>query len=218
MIRKWRTKGLILRLLAGIVVYQIAVRILRRFYDFPAPAIIGRFLDSDLRRLMQSPLKLVARSGIHSGMRVLEIGCGSGAFTTFVARAVGPTGDVAALDIQPGMLAQLERKLNRVENQDIDNVRLHLSSAYEMPFQAETFDVVCMVTVLPEIPNQRRALAEVIRVLKPGGILAVSEFLVDPDYPLRSTTVRAGVLAGFRLEATMGNLWNYTVRFKKPQG
>ena len=53
-------------------------------------------------------------------------------------------------------------------------------------------------------------------MLKPGGILAVSELLLDPDYPLRSTTVRIGAEAGFRPEATMGNLWNYTVRFRKP--
>ena len=86
-----------------------------------------------------------------------------------------------------------------------------------LPFEAGTFDVVYMVTVLPEIPDQGRALAEIWRVLKPGGILAVSEFLVDPDYPLRSTTVRVGAQAGFRPEATIGNLWSYTVRFRKPE-
>lgn len=214
MIRNGLRRGFVL--LAGIMAYQVAIRVLRKTYHSPAPALYGPFLDSRLRRLIQPPAEIVARSGIRPGMRVLEIGCGSGAFTTIVARLVGAAGEVAALDIQPGMLAQLDRKLARPENQDIGNVRLYLSGAYELPFEAERFDAVYMVTVLPEIPDQARALAEVWRVLKPGGILAVSELLLDPDYPLRSTTVRIGAEAGFRPEATMGNLWNYTVRFRKP--
>jgi len=76
-------------------------------------------------------------------------------------------------------------------------------------------DRVYMVTVLPEIPDRSRALREVRRVLKSGGILAVTEFLPDPDYPLRSTTIRICQNEGFVVDASSGNLWNYTVRFKK---
>ena len=53
------------------------------------------------------------------------------------------------------------------------------------------------------------------RVLKPGGILAVTEFLIDPDYPFISTTIRLGEEVGFVVEAAEGNWWNYTVRFRK---
>ena len=73
-----------------------------------------------------------------------------------------------------------------------------------------------MVTVLQEVPDRSRALREMMRVLKPGGILAVTEFLPDPDYPLRSTTVKICQREGFVLDDNLGNLWNYTVRFKKP--
>jgi ubiquinone/menaquinone biosynthesis C-methylase UbiE len=55
---------------------------------------------------MQPPSKLIGISGVKEGMKVLEVGCGSGAFTTFVARAVGREGQVFALDIQPEMLKQ----------------------------------------------------------------------------------------------------------------
>jgi len=54
-------------------------------------------------------------------------------------------------------------------------------------------------------------------VLKPGGILAVTELFQDPDYPLVSTTIRDGTNAGLRLQATEGNFWYYTVRFEKPE-
>lgn len=206
----------VLKALGIFIIYQIVIRILRKRYHFPAPAFIGRALDSDHRRRLQPPDLLIERSGIRPGMTALEIGCGSGAFTTFVARAVGDEGVVHALDIQPAMLEQLQRKLERPENRDIRNICLHQSSAYELPFDDETLDLVYMVTVLPEIPDPLRALAEVRRALKPGGILAVTEFLPDPDYPLMSTTIRQGESAGFTPDAGLGNLWNYTVRFRKP--
>jgi len=207
---------IILIVLGAFFLYQVLVRIIRRFYHFPAPAFIGRGLDSDLRRWMQPPDKIIERSGIRPGMTVMDLGCGSGAFTLFVARVVGEQGRVYATDIQPAMLRQLERKLARPENQGIRDIELKQASAYELPFPDVSFDLVYMVTVLQEIPDKGRALREIKRVLKPGGILAVSEFLPDPDYPWRSTTIRMGERHGFILDAALGNLWNYTVRFRKP--
>ncbi|GAI28229.1 unnamed protein product [marine sediment metagenome] len=164
---------------------------------------------------MQPPDKMIQRSGIKQGMHILEIGCGSGAFTTFVARAIGRKGKVYALDIQSGMLKQLEDKLSKPENQDIKNIELIKSNAYDLPFDDNSFDLIYMVTVLPEIPDQNKALQQIKRVLKPGGILAVTEFLPDPDYPLQSTTIKIVKKAGFVLDEALGTIWNYTVRFKK---
>lgn len=206
----------LLILFGAFLLYQVLIRIIRKVYHFPAPAFIGRFLDSDLRRWQQPPDKLIERSGIKQGMKVLDLGCGSGAFTTFVARAVGEQGKVYAVDIQPAMLKQLERKLARVENQDIENIELKQASAYQLPFEDGALDLVYMVTVLEEIPDRGRALREIKRVLKPGGILSVTELLPDPDYPLRSTTIKTCQREGFVLDDNLGNLWNYTIRFKKP--
>jgi len=193
--------------------WLVLARIFRRIFQFPAPAFIGRFLDSDCRRRIQPPDHLILRSGIQPGMRVLEIGCGSGAYTTFVARAVGPEGIVEALDIQPAMLAQLESKLALPENRDIKNIHTHQASAYELPFEYGSIDLVYMVTVLPEIPERERTLTEIKRVLKTGGILAVTEFFPDPDYPFSKTTARQGEKAGFKVDEILGNFWTYTVRF-----
>jgi SAM-dependent methyltransferase len=204
---------IILWFLAIFIAWQVLIRIGRKVLHFPAPAFIGYFLDSDYRRRIQPPGPLIHRSGIQPGMRVLEVGCGSGAYTTFVARAVGPDGIVEALDIQPAMLAQLEKKLALPEHSDIKNIRTHQASAYELPFENGSIDLVYMITVLPEIPDQGRTLTEIKRVLKTEGILAVTEFFPDPDYPLSKTTTRQGQKAGFKVDDILGNFWTYTVRF-----
>jgi ubiquinone/menaquinone biosynthesis C-methylase UbiE len=205
----------ILKVLGIFLLYQAILRFIRKRYHFPVPAFVGRFLDSDLRRAMQPAQPIIERSGIRPGMRVLEVGCGSGSYTTFIARAVGQDGEVCALDIQPQMLAQIDRKLNLPENSDIRNIRLYEGSAHELPFDDDTFDVVYFITVLQEIPEPGRALHEAHRVLKPGGKLAVTEFLFDPDYPLPFTTVRLGREAGFQVDDLLGSMWTYTARFEK---
>ena len=197
-----------------IVSYFIFLRIIRKIIPSPAPAFMGRILDSDLRRKMQSPEKVIQRSGIQKGMQVLEVGCGSGAITTFVARAVGNKGNVYALDIQPKMLQQLEKKLSQPKNRDITNIKLIESNAYDLPFDDNSLDLVFMITVFGEIPDRNKALQEIKRVLKPGGILAITEMFLDPDYLLKSTVTKKGGKAGFILDEISGSFWDYTIRFK----
>lgn len=210
------TTKIILLALGAFFLWLVLIRIFRKLHRFPAPAFMGRFLDSDLRRWLQPPDQLIARSGIKPGMIVMDLGCGSGAFAPSVARAVGESGKVYAVDIQPAMLKQLERKLSRAENRNIRNIELKQAGAYDLPFADGSLDLVYMVTVLQEVPDRGRALRETKRILKTGGILALTEILLDPDYPLRSKTIKLGQGEGFMLDGNQGNLWNYTVRFKKP--
>jgi ubiquinone/menaquinone biosynthesis C-methylase UbiE len=206
----------ILCILAFPIFWVSVAKIVRKLVHFPAPAFIGRLLDSGYRRRIQPPEQLIERNGIKKGMQVLDLGCGSGAFTTFIARAVGDKGKVYALDIQADMLKQLENKLSKPENNDIKNIKLIEGNAYELPFDDNSLDLVNMVTVIQEIPDRDRALQEVKRVLKPGGILAVTELFPDPDYPWKSTTVKLGNEARLVVDKISGNFFNYTVRFRKP--
>lgn len=109
----------------------------------------------------------------------MELGCGSGAFITFVARTVGDEGKVFALDIQPEMLEQLKNKLKHPENRNIKNIVPFEWNTYDLPFEDNFFDLVYTITVLQEIQDKNRALKEVMRVLKPNGILAVTGFITD---------------------------------------
>lgn len=211
----------LLILLGLLLLHQVVTRLLsktlRRHLQVPAPAFLGRFLDSDVRRWLQPPDEVIQRSGIREGMQVIDLGCGSGAFTFSIARAVGRKGKVYAIDIQPKMLTQLETKLRRKDNEDVREVIEILNrSAYELPYGDESIDACCMISVLQEIPDRQRALREVKRVLKPGGTLAVTEFVIDPDYALKSTTIKLATESGFLLGKVYGNFANYTVCFKKP--
>ena len=207
---------ILLCILAFPIFWITIAKVVRKLYHFPAPAFIGRFLDSGYRRKIQPPSQMIERSGIENGMQVLDLGCGSGAFTPFIARTVGEGGRVYALDIQADMLKQLERKLSKAEYKDIRNVKLIEGNAYELPFEDSSLDMVNLVTVLQEIPDRGKALQEVKRVLKSGGILAVTELFPDPDYPWKSTTIKLGTKFGFLMDEVSGNFFNYTVRFKKP--
>jgi len=191
----------------------IGARILRKFVHFPAPPFVAYFLDSKLRRKMQPPDKLIERSGIVNNMTVLDNGCGNGAYTPFIARAVGDKGIVYALDIQPKMLQKLKNKLSKPEFKDITNIKTILGNAYELPFDEHSIDLICMITVLQEIPDKTKALKEVKRVLKTDGTLAITELLVDPDYPWKRTTIKSVTSTGFKLQQVRGNLLNYTITF-----
>ena len=199
-----------------IIVLWISLSILGRIKPFPVPYFMGKYLDSNYRRKIQSPDKLMERSSIKEGMLVLEVGCGSGAFTDHIARVVGDKGEVYAADIQQEMLEQLKKKLMHFENLEINNVTLTKCDACKMPFEENYFDLVFMVAVLQEIPDRKKALREIMRVLKPQGVLAVTEFIPDPDYPLKSTTIRQCESAGFLFERVEGSFVNYTARFIKP--
>ncbi|MEN6319559.1 MAG: class I SAM-dependent methyltransferase [Syntrophaceae bacterium] len=198
-----------------LIAFIIVGRILKRFFHFPAPPYVRHFLDSRLRKWMQPASLLIARSAIKKGSTVLEIGCGSGAYTLDIARAVGKDGIVYALDIQQSMLNHVNEKLSKEENKDIGNVKLLLGNANALSFEDQTMDNISMITVLQEIPDKHNALIEAGRVLKQDGRLAVTELFVDPDYRSRKTTTRQVTEAGFEVEADEGNLFNYTIRFKK---
>jgi ubiquinone/menaquinone biosynthesis C-methylase UbiE len=85
------------------------------------------------------------------------------------------------------------------------------------PFSSGVFDRVFMVTVLPEIPDKVRALHEIRRVLKDDGLLAIGEFLPDPDYPRRKTVIRWCRSTGLELYGENGGILHYVVTFKKTQ-
>jgi ubiquinone/menaquinone biosynthesis C-methylase UbiE len=155
----------------------------------------------------------LTRAGLCAGETVLEVGPGPGAFTVDAARRVGPEGRLIAADIQPEMIAQVNA---RVREAGVTNVETHVASAYDLPVEDGTVDRAFLITVLPEIPDPVRALRELYRALKPGGVVSMTEEFLDPDYPRRKTTIAWAEAAGFKLAEQHGNWWNYTLNFRRP--
>jgi ubiquinone/menaquinone biosynthesis C-methylase UbiE len=203
-------RWLLIILVGWIVFVQTVGRLVRKLYPFPMPAFFAQMLDTPLRRLVTDPAAILERVGIQPGMRVLELGPGPGFFTPEAARWVGPAGKLDCVDIEPALVEKLRAKVRRL---GLDNVEARVGDARALSFDDGTFDVVFLITVLAEIPDRVEALREIRRVLKSDGRLSVTEFLPDPDYPLRRTVIRWAEAAGFELAASHGNLFCYTLNF-----
>jgi len=203
---------IILGLLVAALIWHTVVRMVRYFYKFPMPQFLANVIDNPLRRKIQPPREMPIRHGIEPGMTVLEVGPGNGRYTVETARRVGKTGHVITVDIEPRMIERVRR---RARAEGIANLEARVADVYDLPFDDGTFDAVCMITVISEIPEPDRAMREFYRVLSPFGTLAFSELLLDPDYPLARTLIRQANKAGFRLRRKLGNFLAYTLVFEK---
>jgi len=124
----------------------------------------------------------VAESSLPKTARALEIGCGAG----FMAIALAEKGfTVEAVDSVPAMI-KLTRANARQAGMD-DQIQSTIGDAHELAFQDQTFDLVVALGVASWLPNLRKALVEIARVLIPGGYVVLSvhnryclDYLLDP--------------------------------------
>lgn len=138
------------------------------------PFWLGYLLLNPLRRLLENPDKLLG-TFVHPGMTVLEPGCAMGFFTLPLARMVGPTGRVIAVDIQPGMLAVLARRAGRAGLLERIEIRPASPESLGIGDIGHSVDFAAALHVVHEMPNSRAFFDEVRCVLKPGGRLLVVE-------------------------------------------
>lgn len=108
--------------------------------------------------------------GLSHGDTVLDVACGPGNFARAYAKAVGPEGLVVGLDASETMLAKGVNEL--IESRD-RNLALIRGDAVAMPFEDDSFDGVCCFAALHLFADPFAALAEMTRVLCPGGRIAL---------------------------------------------
>lgn len=191
---------------------HIVIRVVRYFYKFPMPEFAANLIDNPVRRRIQPPKEMPIRHGVKQGMKILEVGPGNGTYTIATARAVGDGGQVVSIDIEPKMI---ERVIKRIQEEGINNIDARVADVFDLPFDDGTFDLVYMIAVIGEIPTPERAVQEFRRVLKPGGSLAFSELLMDPDYPLATNLILLTESEGFKLKNKLGGFGSYTLEFEK---
>jgi demethylmenaquinone methyltransferase/2-methoxy-6-polyprenyl-1,4-benzoquinol methylase len=114
----------------------------------------------------------IAASGVRAGARVLDVAGGTADLARLFAARVGPTGSVVLTDINGAMLAAgRDRMLN--EGRLMPAVQCN---AEALPFQSASFDCVSIAFGLRNVTRKEIALAEMRRVLRPGGVALVLEF------------------------------------------
>ncbi|MEV6952479.1 class I SAM-dependent methyltransferase [Streptomyces sp. NPDC051183] len=112
---------------------------------------------------------------LRPGMSVLDVGCGPGTITADLAELVGPQGQVTAVDAAPDVLT---RAGAYAKERGLANVRFATADVHALEFPDDSFDVVHAHQVLQHVGDPVRALREMRRVCRPGGIVAAR----DADY------------------------------------
>lgn len=170
-------------LLAALTAQQPGVHpVSGRVYALPMGVAGAPWLDRRERELEEDPDLAMRLIRVQRGSTVADLGAGSGYFTVRLARAVGNTGKVYAVDIQSGMLTLLQRAVDRAR---ITNVIPVLGAEDDPRLPAESLDLVLMVDVYHELASPQVTLGHLKRALKPGGRLVLLEYRAeDPDVPI----------------------------------
>ncbi|MEK6786994.1 MAG: methyltransferase domain-containing protein [Nitrospirota bacterium] len=136
-----------------------------------------RFFDEQMAFLNH---RLVADARLRSGMRVLDLGSGTGYPALLAAQTVGPSGNVTGIDLAEQMLEAARRKATALK---LSNITFKTCDVTTLPFEAASFDAIttrfCLM-FLPEIP---KAVAEIARILKPDTWVAAAVWSAPDKNP-----------------------------------
>ncbi len=158
-------------------------------------------LDDPKRFYFENPDAILSGTGVKPGQVVADIGCGTGFFTIPLAKCVGETGKVFALDTSPTMIKELRKRTKHLKQ-----VKPIHSHENRFPLAAESVDFVLLVNMVHELDNWKLFFKEVRRVLKRGGRVCVVDFKkkkMDMGPPLKVRLTQARLrdmlrLSGYR--------------------
>ena len=154
--------------------------------------LMGWFVDTFLfrgqwRKLRQKTLTM---AGMQPGEQVLDVGCGTGTLALEAARRIGRNGRVVGVDPSTEQIARARSKAAR-RNMPVE---FQIGVIEHLAFPDQTFDVVLstlMMHHLP-VPLKRQGLAEIARVLKPGGRLIIADFKPKKERKAQAARFHAG--------------------------
>lgn len=205
------------------------------------PGINRPYLDAELkvddwlkrfevesREVFHARKEIVKACAIQPGMRVADIGAGTGLFTRMFAEAVGPDGWVYAVDIAPVFLGHIHARAKQEGQKNITTI-LCPEDSVGLPPESIDFAFICDVYHHFEYP--RSSMASLVKAMKPGATLLVIDFVriegVSSDWVFghvrageevfRREIEEAGLECKGRVEVP-GVKDNYVLRFEKPAG
>ena len=130
-------------------------------------AFLDSFADT-FREMTEGSVDLLR---LRPGHAVLDVGCGHGACVPLLAQRVGASGRIVGLDASRAMVAEAHRRFDHGGLV----VEFRHGSALALPFESESFDAARADRVLLFLDDPARALAELVRVTRPGGRIVITE-------------------------------------------
>jgi arsenite methyltransferase len=138
----------------------------------------------------------VALAGLREGEVVVDLGCGGGLDVLLAAKRVGPTGKAIGIDMTPDMI---ERARAGAAGIGARNVEFHLAQIDRLPLADKSVDCVISNCVINLVPDKSQAFREILRVLKPGGRMVISDIALKqplPDAVRQDVQAYVGCIAG----------------------
>jgi predicted methyltransferase len=182
------------------------------------------WLERPERVQEERPELVLAALELKPGMKVADIGAGSGYYSSRMAERVAPNGVVYAVDVQPEMIDILRLQMKQ---QKVSNVRPILGTETDPRLPARALDLAIMVDVYHELEYPYEMLAAIVKALKPGGRVVFVEFRGDdPNVPIKA--LHTMTEAQVRREAAAQSLewvttksdlpWQHVIVFRKVIG
>jgi len=157
---------------------------LERIVATPMSHLGASWLVRPERQAEENAEKALSLLGLAEGMIVCDLGCGNGYWTLPIAKAVGPTGTVYAVDIQPEMLRQLRTRLGKANLRNAKSV-LGTVDDPKLPADAK-LDLLLLVDVYHEFSHPESMLWAIRRALASEGVIALLEYREeDPNVPIK---------------------------------
>ena len=133
--------------------------------------IIAAVMESRIRYKFFGPQKILEGANIKEGMKVLEIGCGTGFFTLTASKMVGESGKLISMDMSSLSVEMVNKKVKKA---GLQNVTVVKGNALDTKLEEDSLDEIFIFGVLPApMFPMDQLISEMKRTIKPGGIMAV---------------------------------------------
>lgn len=130
-----------------------------------------------MRDFISPRIDILKEAQIKPGLRIVDYGCGPGSYTTIVARLVGATGKVYAVDVDPRAIEILNRTINKKQ---LENVETICSDCRTKIFDS-SIDVVLLYDVYHALSDPGEVMGEIYRILKPDAFLSFQDHRMEKD-------------------------------------
>lgn len=138
----------------------------------------------------------VALAGLREGEVIVDLGCGGGLDVLLAAQRVGPNGKAIGIDMTPDMIARAKAGAAQI---GATNVEFHLAQIDQLPLPDSSVDCVISNCVINLVPDKSQIFREILRVLKPGGRLVMSDIALKQPLPaevVQDVQAYIGCIAG----------------------